>query len=249
MKKKIFIAGCARSGTSALAQLIGCHSRVVMGMERYGHLVIKGKFTLCEEHFIGERFLNVEPGDTFYDEFSLFHSWDDSIVEKLTSGDYDFIGDKRPELYEVFDDIIERWPDSKCIYIYRNIYDVAASWNKRATETQDWPASRDFKAAVYAWNESLEAAHAHISKYSENICCIKYEDIFLKPKSLISLYDFIGLSIDHRTLSKFKNLLANSERLLMERKKFALSDEQKRFVDKNTSFRYEQWLDSLKICI
>lgn len=36
MKNKLFIAGCARSGTSALAQLIGSHSKVVLGMERFG---------------------------------------------------------------------------------------------------------------------------------------------------------------------------------------------------------------------
>jgi len=247
MQKYLFIAGCARSGTSALAQLIGSHNQVVIGMERFGHLVTKDKFTLSEEHFTSERFLNIEPGDTFYNDFEKFHSWDENIIRKLNQGNLEYIGDKRPELYMVYDELIETFPNSKIIFIYRNIFDVAASWNKRAEEGINWPMHKNFKKAVHTWNYSLKTTIKAIQKYPDNICCIKYEDVLVDAKELTPLYNWLELNIDENTKTKQKNILMNSKRLQEERKNFALSEDQQEYCNQNADYKLEEQLNSTKL--
>ncbi|HND14369.1 MAG TPA: hypothetical protein PLN78_05270, partial [Pseudomonadales bacterium] len=105
MKKFIFVAGCARSGTGALAQLLSASDDIVMGMERFGHLESKGSFSLTPNHFEKERFFDVRDGDTFYGNFDEFHRHDKRIREKFDSCIY--IGDKRPDLYECYDEIFQ----------------------------------------------------------------------------------------------------------------------------------------------
>ena len=105
MKKNLFIAGCARSGTSALVQLLTGSPKIVLGMERYGHLVQPDNFRLSPAHFIKERFLTLERDDTFYDNLLDFHKFDPNFVEKID--ECEWIGDKRPDLYESYDQLFE----------------------------------------------------------------------------------------------------------------------------------------------
>ncbi|WP_122894011.1 sulfotransferase family protein [Arcobacter peruensis] len=247
MKNKLFIAGCARSGTSALAQLLGSNDKVVMGMERFGHLYNKNKFEASADLFETKRFLTIEDGDTFYTDLEKFHAWDPNIIKKLESVNYEYIGDKRPEIYEVYDEMFNTFPDSKIIFIYRNLYEVAASWNKRAEAKENWPATKDFKKAVYAWNDSLRLTVEAIDKYPNQIACIRYEDVFVNAIDLKPLYAWLNIDMDANTHSKLKNILINSKRLQDERKSFQLSDEQKLFCDSTANFRFEKELNNIKI--
>lgn len=247
MKKYLFIAGCARSGTSALAQLIGSHKEIVMGMERFGHLSLKNNFKLTKELFEAERFLNIHDDDTFYTDFKKFHAWDKDINIKVKNYDLKYIGDKRPELYTVYDELFQNFPEAKIIFIYRNVYEVAASWNKRAESKENWPASKDFKQAVYNWNNSLNLTIEALDKYQNNIVCLRYEDIFLNEMDLKPLYKWLDLEMDNATLEKYKNILFNSKRLQKERENFQLSEEQVNFCKNAASFRFEKQLDEIKI--
>jgi len=247
MKKYLFIAGCARSGTSALAQLLGNHSKIVMGMERYGHLVNKDDFKLTPKHFEPERFLKIEPDDTFYNDFKKFHEWDERIEKKLKEKSYTYIGDKRPEFYLVYDELFETFPNAKVVFIFRNLYEVASSWNKRAEEGQNWPAHKNFQKAVYAWNDSLRKTLEALEKYPENIVCLRYEDIFIKGVDLKPLYDWLGLEVDEFTQKKYENTLIISRKLQENRKNFQISENQKAFCDEKASYRFEKMLDKIKL--
>jgi hypothetical protein len=247
MKNKLFIAGCARSGTSALAQLIGSHSKVVMGMERFGHLYDKKEFKVTERLFEPKRFLNVKKNDTFYSDFNEFHDWDPDIVDKLNNYNYEYIGDKRPEIYEVYDDVIKTFSGAKIIFIYRNIYEVAASWNKRASDGDSWAVNRDFKAAVSAWGESLRLTIDAMKKYPANIVCVKYEDVFLKSIKLAPLYEWLSLEIDYSTRVRLQNLLQYSDVLKQKRESFQLSKEKKEFCKQNAPFEFEGVLDKMNM--
>ena len=247
VKKYLFIAGCARSGTSALTQLLGNHSKIVIGMERYGHLVNKGNFKLNPRHFKPERFLKIEPSDTFYNNFKKHHQWDERIEKKLKEKNYVYIGDKRPILYEVYDELFETFPNAKVVFIYRNLYEVSSSWNKRAEEGQDWPAHKDFQKAVHAWNSSLKKTLEALEKYPEKIACIRYEDIFIKGVDLKPLYDWLGLEVDEFTQNKYKNTLIISRKLQENRKVFQISDNQKEFCDEKALYKFEKMLDKIKL--
>jgi len=245
--KYLFIAGCARSGTSALAQLVGNHSKIVMGMERYGHLVNKGDFKLTPQHFEPDHFMKIEPGDTFYDDFKKKHQWDDRIEEKLKENKYIYIGDKRPKLYEVYDELFETFPNAKVIFIYRNLYEVASSWNKRAEEGENWPAHKDFQKAVYTWNNSLKNTMKALEKYPEKIMCIRYEDIFIKGVDLKPLYDWLGLEVDEYTKRQYEKTLIVSRKLQENRKAFQLSEAQKAFCDEKAMYKLEKMLNKIKL--
>jgi hypothetical protein len=41
---------------SSLAELIGNHGSIIMGIERFDRLISKENFKLTKEHFTGERF-------------------------------------------------------------------------------------------------------------------------------------------------------------------------------------------------
>ncbi|WP_196137735.1 sulfotransferase [Aliikangiella sp. G2MR2-5] len=249
MKKKLFIAGCARSGTSALAHLIGVNKDVVMGMERYGEFYKKDDFRIANNLFTKERFLDVRNGDTFYDDFAKFHRWDSNIENKLINGSYRYIGDKRPEIYEVYDEIYSVFPDAKCIFIYRDLFEVAASWNKRAEAKENWPATKDFKKAVFAWNNSLRLTLSALERYPEKIACVNYRDVFIDNRNLGPLYNWLELEFDRETVEKYENILANSLRLQKERSEYSLSAEQRAFCESNADFRFESMLDEKNILL
>lgn len=243
MKNKLFIAGCARSGTSALAQLIGSHSQVVMGMERFGHLYSKSNFKASESLFEKKRFINIEEEDTFYNDFEKFHAWDPEILNKLNSGNYLYIGDKRPDLYEVYDEIFSLFPNGKIIFIYRNVFDVSLSWNKRAEANENWPVTKDYKKAVYSWNISLKSTLIALKEHPKNIYCLRYEDIFIKNKDLSPLYLWLGLTMDVKSKEKYQNLLANSVRINKEKEGQVLSKSQRDFCLSSADFNLERELD------
>lgn len=241
--KYLFIAGCARSGTSALTHLIGSHKTVILGMERYGHLVSPNDFRLKREHFDQDRFYNIQPGDTFYSSFEKFHGWDPRIRSKF--GYHEYIGDKRPELYEVYDKLNEEFSPT-IFFIYRNIVDVAASWNDRAAKNEGWPTHKDFTKAIHAWTSSIRLTIDAINK-GVKIFPINYERLFLEKASIRPIFDKLGLEIDDAVKEKHQNILANSDRLVIERTERALCNDQKRYVEENCNTKLGDKLDSYQI--
>jgi hypothetical protein len=240
----LFITGCARSGTSALAQLIGNHGNIIMGMERFGHLTSKQNFKLTPEHFTQERFFSMHPEDTFYSSFDEFHSWDPNIRAKFPEAKY--IGDKRPGMYDAYDELFQTFQQAHVIFIYRDIYDVASSWNKRAEEGQNWPAHLDFRKAVHAWNQSMKCTLEAIDK-GLNVIPVNYEGIFLEEKPIEPLFGKLDLDVDTHVQAKHKNILTNSRMLTEKRKGYLISDEQKRYIDENYSERYKTAMSALTL--
>ncbi len=230
MSKKLFISGCARSGTSALTKLIGSHEKIVLGMERYGKLENKDTFCLTEEHFTPSRFLTLKKGDTFRKELKL----NPIVIDKLEKQGYEYIGDKKPGFFLVYEELFNVFSDATVIFIYRNVYDVAESWNKRAIEGNNWPVQKNYKKAVFSWNNSLITTIDQIKK-GRNIICVNYEDIFLKKINLLSLYRKLGLEIDESTKKKLNSLLNKSDDI--EKKRTKLNEEEYEFVEKHARFR------------
>ena len=91
----LFVCGCPRSGTTALAKLFSISDDIVLGQERYGKRSHPDNFTLTPALFEKERFLDVQPGDTFYDSLDFFARYYENVPWKLDSCRY--IGEKRPD--------------------------------------------------------------------------------------------------------------------------------------------------------
>ncbi len=229
MKKFVFVAGCARSGTGALAQLLSASDDIVIGMERFGHLERKDNFSLTPDHFEKGRFFDVRAGDTFYEDFDEFHAHDKRIREKFDSCTY--IGDKRPDLYESYDEIFRRFPGVVVFFIYRNIREVASSYQGRVATKENWPADKNFRSAVAEWNRSLFLTREALAK-GYDIKCVDYESLFLIPGRQNVVFSTLGLRLGDAEWERVKKVISRSEQLSGERVSL-LSEEEEDFVIKN----------------
>jgi hypothetical protein len=151
----LFVVGLGRSGTGAITRLLSEHPDVAVGLERFKFFMRDPEFRLSREYFTHERFFDFEDGGTnisplvddrwteYYD--NLEAKWDDAR----------YVGDKMTNLR--FPVIWDNMPAARVVCIVRDIREVAASWNVRATNPNDkgWPEHRDAEAAVTAWNNSL----------------------------------------------------------------------------------------------
>ncbi len=235
-KKYLFIAGCGRSGTPALTTIIGSHARIVLGMERYNRLMRPDNFKLSKAHFAKERFINVQDGDTGYDDFYR-HQLHLDIPEKWDNSE--FYGLKYPPADRVYNKLKEAFGSFHYLYIYRNIFDVAESWNRNAASGTKWPAKQDYIQAVKRWNTSLNST-LNLIKRGEPIICIKYEDLFFSDKSIEPVFEKLGLPIDENVLKALATArkLSGSKKL----KKGALSKEEHDYVAANARFNlYEEF--------
>ncbi len=226
-KKYLFIAGYGRSGTSELTRIIGSHSKIVLGLERYNKLMEKGSYSLAKDHFIKERFLNVLEGDTHYLDFNkikmhhrISQKWDNS----------ELFGLKYPPADKIFSELKKTFGNFHYIYIYRNVFDVAESWNRKAATDDKWNVNRNYVVAVKRWNQSLKTT-LHLIKIGEPVICIKYEDLFFSDKSLEPVFEKFGLPIDENVL----NALAGARNRAGDRKskKGNLSQEEHDYVASN----------------
>jgi len=175
--RPLFVCGCARSGTTALAQLVGSHPRVLLGIERYGRLA-RDRFLLEARHLEPARFARIEDGDTFYSSFEGRHYWDDGFADKLAGAvALAYVGDKKPMLYRFWRELFERFPDARLLFIYREPLAVARSWERRARAPGgNWPPGRDAAAAISEWNRAAACIRA-AARQQQSVCIVSYEGL------------------------------------------------------------------------
>lgn len=227
----LFICGCPRSGTTALWELIAPHKRVAIGVERYA-LRCFGPFTLSPELFESERFFSVQPGDTFYDDLERFSKRATSYYGELRSrfASTDLRGDKVPMLYARLPELYSAIPNTKVLFIFRNIFEVASSYNGRAEDRQDaaWSREQNYVEAVSDWNRSLRAAIAALDQ-QRALFCVEYESLFGPGYDLSRLFDFLELPLTDEVRNNYKSLLIRSA-VLEDSREDRLSSEQKRYI-------------------
>jgi hypothetical protein len=228
-KKFLFVAGCARSGTSAIVQLLSGSKEILLGMERYGHLVRPQAFHLKKKHFTKERFYSLEEEDTFYSSLRDFHKFDPHFFEKYESSKW--IGDKRPDLYEVYDDLFENFPDAKVLFIYREIEAVASSFHGRVAEGNNWPASKNFARAVVEWNRSLFLSREAIRK-GHDIVVLEYDELFSGKMDARDIFNYLDVEITSEVEIRIEQIIDRS-RQLQSARRMLLSDDELNYVEKN----------------
>lgn len=200
--RKLFICGCARSGTSALAAALNGRSEIVLGLERYiSYLAAHG--ALSPDLFERDRFFDVRSGDTFYDDLGFFEKHYAHARDKFAAAKY--VGDKIPALTDYLPKIINDFPDARVICIVRNLIDVCASFENRARTGRYWPKSRDADAAIGQWNRALGhvAAQAHLP----NVLVVIYEDLFVKGTGWDRVSAFLDLDVPPPALHPRKEMI------------------------------------------
>lgn len=136
-KNYLFAIGNARSGTTALGELLNFSDDICLGIERYSLKDNVSASSFTKTSFFDSQNKNYLVRPYFYQQ----------IEAKFECARY--IGDKRPRFVKSWRNTWLNLPNAKIVYIFRNIYDVACSYNLRANvaaegQDRDWSSQRDF---------------------------------------------------------------------------------------------------------
>ncbi|MCY4011809.1 MAG: sulfotransferase [Gammaproteobacteria bacterium] len=209
-KKRIFVCGTGRSGTTALARLLNTHPDIVVGIERYkSRLMTARPSDDLTELFTKERYFEVTPGDTNIDLERSYLNDTAKARRKYDSAKY--VGDKVPNLYRRLDFLDKAFPECVVIYIVRDPVSVAASWQRRATAADDaWPEENDFQRAVADWNESIRLAIQAKRVFGRRILYVSYDRVFGRRKWAVWREIMRNLDLDPELTTHAKRFLAKA---------------------------------------
>ena len=184
-KKLLFISGVARSGTTALANLINLHPKALVGVERYFREIQSETLTLSD--FEKRAFLGDGPKAP---ERLRFYLGDQSLEKRYDDAVY--VGDKHPGLFRHFKFFFEQFPSARHLYILRDPIDVVMSYEARKKrDPKRWP--RGWREGLAEWNDSLRrVASLPIDKIGR--CQIlSYDTVFSDLNEVNRVFADLGL--------------------------------------------------------
>lgn len=242
----LFIAGCPRSGTSALTFLLNEHPRLAIGFERFKRL----RAQLDPFHFEPEQFFSPVTAETdirgalLYERLRL--RWD--------RGEVRVIGDKVPLYTRVLPRLLERFPPARVLVLVRDPLEVARSFRARARDPEDWwPAQNDHTLALRMWNEALAAVRAVDMELevgvlkgtpgggSGGVALLPYEALFSGDERwLAMLVDFLEVPLTTRLQVEYARLAARW-RVREEGGSRAQDDELREYVEGHRDAGLARW--------
>ncbi|WP_083930243.1 sulfotransferase family protein [Methylovulum miyakonense] len=240
--KYLFICGAPRSGTTALWRLIASDERIIIGVERYGNLFFKAPLT--PELFTSDRFCNIQPGDTFYNDLTTFNPYYKNVAGRFSNASY--VGDKIPLLYNHLDRLFEQIPDAKVIILLRNIIDIASSYESRANNIDDlsWRRDKRTASAIHDWRASINVLKRYIA--DERVLPLIYEDFFVNDGKLDMLYKFLEMEPTEQVINAYQSMLQGSANLENNRKRHLPLDSVRLICETAPFGLYRQVLEEIK---
>jgi len=229
----LFIAGTPRSGTSAITELLSAHANIALGMERFKKLYNPNRVT--EELFNEKHFFTYNDEETnVLLEGAKYDKYYKNLKQKYA---YSTVrGDKYPFLFKNYHTLAERFGD-KCqfIYIVRNPYSVASSWNVRAKKPKDkWPLENDYSVSVKHWNDANRRTLNAIKK-GYKIQIVEYDKLYTESVNipyLETIVQTIGIELDDGILKEYEVQISEFNRKIKD-KPLDLNDEQKQYIADN----------------
>ncbi len=177
----LFLAGVARSGTTALRRILGNHPDIALGMERYKKLWGPRIEELGPHLFERERFFDYSDGLTnITPEVPWAQERLADLEAKWDSARYH--GDKMTVIRAR--SLWERFPDARFVFIVRDISLVASSWERRAANPDDtgWREGAGADRAVAAWNTAVRRVLDATRTRPEQAIALDYTRFFGDPE-------------------------------------------------------------------
>lgn len=219
----LFVTGCARSGTSVMAELLRSHHKIAMGRERFSGRYWRGE--LPQRLFEKERFCRqLQEHDSHHESLShyyeeVYHRFDQCIYR----------GDKGPAIADNYNPLLESYTRPKVIFMLRNCFDVANSFNRRAEQTSKqperhkWPVDRRCESAIVEWNRSIRNSLEVLDKV--DFLFIVYERLFADNAILRRVFDFLSLPITDEVTAAWQRFMAR-KRVLENSRQLTLSSQE-----------------------
>lgn len=194
----LFICGCPRSGTAAVARWLSSAPEIAIGVERYS--AYWETHTAFPNHaFTKSRFFNYQPGDSWHNDLSCDSSYYQNLQDKW--GCTTIQGDAIPMLWNNFSELFLQFPDARVIYTYRDPFSVARSCKSlNAKENIDnfWGVHSDPLFGVQEWNNSARSVVDFVRSYRsadalyERFFILPYEDFITECTDRSALMCFLG---------------------------------------------------------
>ena len=190
----LFLAGVARSGTTALRAVLGSHPEIAVGMERYKKLWGTAVGSITPALFERERFFDFSDGLT---NITPDVEWAQTRLADLTAK-WDtarYHGDKMTVIRA--QRLWENFPEARFVFIVRDVALVASSWQRRAADSADvtWHRDADAATSVAAWNTALRRVHTAVDGRPDRAVVVDYTRFFGDPDGTAfrGVLDFLGL--------------------------------------------------------
>lgn len=231
-RRFLFIAGCPRSGTTALGDLLNVHARVAIGKERFKNVLNMPNLDppYGPSYYTTERFFDLRETDTNVRDDKLYKRLADKYAACL------YVGDKVPRYYARFNILSERFPGARFLVISRKIEEVAQSWEARAKNPSDhWPEANGALKAVEHWNDANRKTVAWLHRLGDRMRVVHYERLFSGNRdSLVAILDWLGLEMTEKLDAAFAKFTADWE--TRANRPTRLTPEQQKFIAENADF-------------
>lgn len=233
-KNYLFVAGLARSGTTALGVMLNISKSIEMYTELYNPMRIEG-YTANEfsaiaiQSKLGNRPNAEKERKTFQDKH-------------LTSK---YIGDKRPGFQFCLESTYDNLHDSAnltTIYLHRDVHSVARSYQMRKIKrlrssgaNKGWNDMWDIRYAVLSYNASCRQI-LHLNRVRpdvyETISFVNYKDVLSNIEEAISVFEGVNIQLDAEELEQLESFIQHSSPFASrEKKRDELGDEVELAID------------------
>lgn len=204
-----------------MADLLRADPQIAMGRERYAFHLSSG-LPYIPSLFEKDRFcLDHRPEDSHHHVPQPYYAQLHKRFDQCT-----LVGDKLPNLFEGYDRVLPNFPDCKVIYMLRNVFHVAQSFQGRHDQAMEqnrdpnrlnskWPEWRDWKRGVEEWNLSLEETLKYAKAHNFHV--FPYEYMFAQDELLDGLFRYLEIPLDHAVKEAWEVSKAAREKLEAQR--------------------------------
>lgn len=237
-EQHLFVFGPPRSGTSALARVLNSHERIGIGMERFKLIMnTKNIDRFTPDLFEHEKLFDFSDGHTNKtpETSDPMRRYYDDMRAKYAGLKY--VGDKVPGSFRVAEQIHDRFPNTKCVFIIRDIFETACSWQARAEREGDsWPEFRTATHAVKPWNACLYLYLNLKRRFPDDFYMVDYRNFFDGDANdhtvLDRLCNFIELPADTSMREAFTNARLKYHDRVKDKPR-SLNDEMLQYIDEH----------------
>jgi hypothetical protein len=201
--KKVFVVGCAKSGTTWVTNLLHGHPRaVVRGEGGFGSRLVPAVLQALRAYNAHQERNGLD--------FTVLAGGDQLVASRLLVdarllhyvrasgkpfGDLLVVGDKTPQHTIALDLLAQLYPAARFVHVIRDPRDVATSawfdFGRRSGQTLDAYA-RDFMTNV--WPANVQPASESGKRLGDRYLEVRYEDLLVDPEPRVrAMLEHVGL--------------------------------------------------------
>ncbi len=195
----VFVLGVPRSGTTLLCALLAGHERVLCPPEPWVMLALESLGSTSPSHpadaqVIGRAFRDFTRGAPPTQALRRFAT--DLYNQRLDGTGKSVLVDKTPRYYHILPFIERLFPEAKFVWLKRDPFDIAASYqNTWGIDLADKAMSDPGDPASLDLLVGLPTLEAFASEHKDRVHALRYEDLVRDADAaLAGVYAFLGLA-------------------------------------------------------